>query len=392
MERIFDLGVLYSTEGSYAALGQQGLAGARMAIDEVNASPDYGFSFRAEIADPRGRFDRYGPMCDALVRPGRVRHVIGGITSWSRKEVIPVVEKHEARLWYACPYEGFEANDHVFYLGACPNQHVLPLFAHAFETFGTRPFLVGSNYIWGWENNRIARELVTHGGGEVAGERCLPLGDTDVGRLIAEIRETRPDFVLNNLIGPSSYAFLRAYHALAQEDAAFLPERRPVLSCNLTELELDIVGPAAIGHIATASYFDSIPTGENRAFLGRVAARLGPKQRVSAFFVGAYSAVLLLAEAIRRTGTDDPAAIDAVAAECRPILPMGPLALDPLTKHAVLTPWLGRAVPGGRFELLEETGRIVMPDPYMASPLQDVRGLGDPTSRASQAPRLRLVQ
>ena len=129
------------------------------------------------------------------------------------------LEKHGGTLWYACPYEGFEANDHVVYTHACPNQHLVPLLGYvACRATAPNGFLLGSNYIWGWEINRVARDLIADAGGEVLGERYLPLGDTDVARLIDEIRATRPDFILNNLIGPSSYAFLEAYAALGRED------------------------------------------------------------------------------------------------------------------------------------------------------------------------------
>ena len=38
-----------------------------------------------------------------------------------------MLEKAGGTLWYACPYEGFEANEHVVYMHACPNQHLVPL-------------------------------------------------------------------------------------------------------------------------------------------------------------------------------------------------------------------------------------------------------------------------
>ncbi len=122
-----------------------------------------------------------------------------------------------------CPYEGFEANENVIYLGGCPNQHLIPLFDHLIPRYGARPYLVGANYVWGWEMNRLARELVGNAGGTVLGERYLPLEETSVERIIADIVEKRPSFILNNLIGPSSYAFLEAMHALGQRDPAFLP-------------------------------------------------------------------------------------------------------------------------------------------------------------------------
>ncbi len=94
---------------------------------------------------------------------------------------------------------------------ACPNQQLLPLFSHVVPRFGADVFLLGSNYIWGWEMNRVARDLIADAGGDVRGERYLPLGETEVARLIEEIRATRPDFVFNNLIGSSSYAVLSTY-------------------------------------------------------------------------------------------------------------------------------------------------------------------------------------
>ena len=114
---------------------------------------------------------------------------------------------------------------------------------------------MGSNYIWGWEISRVARDVISDAGGADLGDRFLPIGDTDVDRIIAEIRATRPDFVLNSLIGPSSYGFLEAYAALGREDPHFTAASCPVLSCNLTECELDVLGDAAAGLIAAGPYF-----------------------------------------------------------------------------------------------------------------------------------------
>ena len=74
-----------------------------------------------------------------MLRDHGCRHIIGTITSLARKEVIPLVEKHDGLLWYMCPYEGFEANDNVIYTGGCPNQHLLPLFDYLIPRFRTPP-------------------------------------------------------------------------------------------------------------------------------------------------------------------------------------------------------------------------------------------------------------
>lgn len=363
--REYRIGLLYSTTGAYAAIARDALDGALMALDEVNADPAFPFVFRAVAENPGGIIERYHSLCESMLRAHGCRQVVGTVTSLSRKEVIPIIEKHDALLWYMCPYEGFECCDNVVYTGACPNQHIVPLFNHVLPRFGARACLVGSNYIWGWEVNRIAREILMACGGEVLSERYLPIGDTDIDRLITEIRAKRPDFVLNNLIGPSSYAFLRAYQALGEEDPSFRPETRPVVSCNLTECELDLVGRAGIGHLSTAIWFDGLDTPESRAFAGRAHRRFGNDRRLSAMMVDAYACVRILAEAVREAGTDDPAAVRPIVSARSFATPLGRLSIDRDTNHAPLRPHLGRVGPGRRFEVIERAAEAVPADPYL---------------------------
>jgi ABC-type branched-subunit amino acid transport system substrate-binding protein len=231
--------------------------------------------------------------------------------------------------------------------------------------YGVNGYLVGSNYIWGWETNRIARELLSDCGGSVTGDRYLPIGSVDVERVIEEIRQKKPDFVLNNLIGPSSYAFLAAYRELGEQDPDFLPAIRPVVSCNLTEAELDMIGEDGVGHLSTAIYFESLDSAENRAFLVRARQRFGAERRVSAFFATSYFSVRMLAEAIREAGSDDPEAVQAIVTARSFSGPLGDVQIDRRTNHTALRPHLGRIVSGGRFEIVESAVSAVAPDPYL---------------------------
>ncbi len=107
------------------------------------------------------------------------------------------LERQRALLWYAFPHEGYEASDSVLYLGACPNQHLLPLFEHVLPRYGIRPLHHRLQLYLGWETGRIARELTQAAGGEVVSERFMPLGSEEVEHLIAEIRQKKPDFILS---------------------------------------------------------------------------------------------------------------------------------------------------------------------------------------------------
>lgn len=378
--------MLFSTAGAYASLGGEGYRGALTAIAEVNASGSYPFDLVAAIRDPKGSIEAYAGLCRDIIESSGAKFVVGCTTSWSRKEVIPVLEKTGTHLWYPCPYEGFEANEHVVYVGSCPNQHVLPLLDYVLERFGHDPMLVGSNYIWGWETNRIARESVERRGGVVKGERYLPLGDIDVAHIIEEIRLKRPDFILNTLIGPSSQAFVEAYWELARDDATFAAEHRPIISCNWTENEIAVLGPKAAGHLTVAPYFQSMATADNAAFLA-TAGRFTPEQRsISAFFAQAYAAVHMIARGIAATGANDAGAVLAQAKSTAFAAPFGPLRIHAETNHAILTPQIGRAGADGSFNIVSRAEAPIVPDPYLA------RGdRGEPVA-PSRAPYLRVVK
>ncbi|WP_454857219.1 transporter substrate-binding protein [Rhizobium binxianense] len=362
MKDALKIGILYSTTGPYGSMGRDARAGAEFAMAEFAETS--GLAIEPVFFDPHAELAAYLEGARQLLRAG-CRHIVGTITSAARKEVIPLVEKHDGLLWYMCPYEGFEANENVIYVGGCPNQHLLPLFDHLIPRYGARPYLVGANYVWGWEMNRLARELVSNAGGEVLGERYLPLEETAVERIVADIAQRRPGFILNNLIGPSSYAFHEAIRKLADRDAAFRPENCPVVSCDLMECELDDIAPgAAVGQLCAASYFDSLGTAENLDFKARVAKHCGGERRVSSVFASAYTAVRLCVGAIAAAGGDEPDDVRRELYGTSWPTPFGPLSIDRQTNHAALPFHLGRINPQNGFDVVASRPPLAA-DPYL---------------------------
>ncbi|EJL49541.1 ABC-type branched-chain amino acid transport system, periplasmic component [Rhizobium sp. CF122] len=364
MDDALKIGILYSATGPYGAMGVDARDGAMLAVED--GVKRTGRVIEPVFYDPHASLQAYLDGAQQMLRSD-CRHIVGTITSAARKEVIPLVEKHDGLLWYMCPYEGFEANESVIYLGGCPNQHLIPAFEYLIPRYGARPYLVGANYVWGWEMNRLARELIANAGGEVLGERYLPLEETAVDRIIAEIAERRPSFVLNNLIGPSSYAFLEAMKQLGDNDPAFRPQNCPVVSCDLMECELELIEKgSATGQLCAASYFDTLDTHENREFKTRAALRYGRDRRISSVFASAYAAVDLCIAAILSAGSDEPAAVRrAVYGRTWDSL-LGPLQIDRRTNHAALPFHLGRISDDNGFDIIASRPALAA-DPYLTT-------------------------
>src|SRR6202051_4140074 len=272
------LGLVFSRSGPYAMMAREMEKSALMAVDEVNESHEFDFTFTPHLRDPRGIAAAYHTACDDLIREERVEHIVGCYTSASRKQVIPIVERTERLLWHPARYEGFESSDNVIYVGAAPNHSVVPLVRHMLECIATDVFCAGSNYVWTWETNRVIREIVTSAGGRILAERLLELGETAVDHIVREIIDRKPPAVFNTLVGESSYAFMRALHAAATRAGLSIP----MLSCSLCEPELKLIGSAAsVGCITSSAYFESIEGIENRAFVARWKARHGADSSLS---------------------------------------------------------------------------------------------------------------
>lgn len=363
MDRKVKIGILYSTTGPYGAMGRDATNGVKFAFHEYCEAG--GSRIEPVFFDPRADLATYLDGARHLIRDRGCQQVIGTITSAARKEVLPLVEKHDGLLWYMCPYEGFEANENTIYIGGCPNQHLIPLFEHLIPRHGARPYLVGANYVWGWEMNRIARELTANAGGTVLGERYLPFEETCVDRLIADIEEKRPSFILNNLIGPASYAFLEAMRALGGRNPAFLPDNCPVASCDLQESELEeLADGAAIGQLCAASYFDTLDSAANRRFKMKLKAFDPDMGKASSMFASAYTAVTMCIAAIEACGSDEPGAVRReVLSRTWPGL-FGDLQIDPTTNHASLPFLLGRINGERGFDIIAQRPPLAA-DPYL---------------------------
>jgi len=360
------IGLLFSTTGTYQAMGNDALNGVLLGIHEINKNADLALQIQPHIENPGGSIEQYLKMTDMMLKHHHIQHIFGTITSIARKEVLPVVEKHDGLLWYLSPYEGFECSENVVYYGACPNQHIVPLFEYILPKYGNKAHLIGTNYIWGWETNRIARELVMACGGEVLSEKYYAFEEYEFSRQIAEIIQKKPDFILNNLVGSSSYAFLKTLDKAALKYPQLRRSNLPVVSCNMTECEVNNIGHSAQGLYTTASYFQDLQTKENNKLKQLATDYFGHSISISSGFATGFSSVLMLAEAVIGNGASEPDQVKKYLANHSFKTPLGQLTLDPKTNHFPLTPYISQ-VNQGLPLVIEHTVKQAIADPYLVN-------------------------
>ncbi|OZI38034.1 amino acid ABC transporter substrate-binding protein [Bordetella genomosp. 10] len=359
------VGVLYSRTGVSGITESQHFFGTVLAIEEINALGGVlGRALDPIAYDPRSDADEYRRLAGRLLLDDEINVIFGACTSHCRKAMLPAVERTNALLWYASVYEGFEYSPNVIYTGASPNQSSMQLAAYLMQHCGKRIFLVGADYIYPRETNRILREAVEDHGGEILDEIYLPLGcaDSDIHEVIRDIQARDPDVVFSTQIGSDALRFYRRFH-----DVGLHARNIPIASLTVTESEVREIGAeVCTGHITAAPYFNTLQNPRNDYFLQRWHARFGDRP-ASVYAEASYNQVHLFARALQRVGSLDTRKLVQAAHGVTLDSPEGPLSILAENNHCVLTPRIGVCRPDGRFDVVWQSAEPVKPDPYLTT-------------------------
>ncbi|EAU39852.1 two component sensor kinase [Fulvimarina pelagi HTCC2506] len=361
------VGVLFAHEGVTRLIERSQYRGVLLAINEINeAGGVLGRKLKPVIHDPRSITSEYGRLAQKLILEDRVNVIFGCYTSSARKEVLPIVERHNALFFYSTLYEGFEYSPNVLYGGAIPNQNSVPLARYLLNNYGPRFYFIGSDYIYPRESNRVMRNILREGGGEVVGERYLPLvtDASAIANVLEDVREIQPDVIFSTMVGQGSIDLHRCF-----AEAGFDSKTMPIGSLTTNEAEIAVMGPeVSAGHIVSAPYFQSVESAANRGFLDRYEKIYGSYQDVTSCAEAAYTQVHLFAQALQTTQKLSTDMLREAILGSVYDAPQGLVRIDPDNGHAYLQSRIAMVNEKGHFRIKCESIRPIKPDPYLVHP------------------------
>ncbi|QDV47935.1 Aliphatic amidase expression-regulating protein [Stieleria neptunia] len=358
------VGLLQSISGTMSASGTSVIDATLLAIDEINESGGLlGRPIKAVVADGRSDTQSYAREAERLIVQEHVCTVFGCWTSASRKTVRPIIEAHDHLLVYPLQYEGMEESPNIIYLGAAPNQQIIPAVAWASESLNRRRFfLVGSDYVFPRTASEVIKDQLEQLDAEVVGERYLPLGGSEFEPVVQAILQSKPDLIVNTLNGDSNVAFFRAIRA-----AGIKRDDTPCLSFSIGEQELRGLDIASVeGDYVASTYFQSLDTPANQAFLARFKAK-HPHRVVSGAMENGYAGVHLWAQAVRDAESIEPKKIRRAIRGQHLVAPEGEVRIDPETQHCFQIPRIGQIQDDGQIRVVWSADEPIRPDPYPPS-------------------------
>lgn len=355
------VGVLHSLSGTMSISEVSVKDASLLAIEEINAAGGLlGKQIEPVIEDGASDWPTFAEKAQKLIERDKVSVVFGGWTSASRKAMLPVFEDLDHLLFYPVQYEGMEASKNIVYTGAVPNQQMDVAVNWLVEQGYKKFYLLGSDYVYPRTANLIINAQLAQLGASVVGEEYTPLGHVEYATVIEKIKNSGADAVINTLNGDSNVAFFKQL-----KGAGLTPDTLPVMSSSIAEEEIKGIGPQNVaGHYAAWNYFMSMDTPANKSFVERFQQKYGADRVTDDPIEAGYFGVYLWAEAVKKAGTFEVAAVREALRGISYEAPEGKVTVDAENNHTYKIVQIGRVREDGQFDVLFSTNEPVKPVPF----------------------------
>lgn len=361
------VGVLCDLTGSLSQSGTSVKDATLFAIDEINARGGIrGRKIVPHNADGKSKPELYPELANKLIIEDKASVIFGCWTSASRKTLRPYLEKLDGLLLYPVQYEGMEESKNIMYLGPCPNQQILPAVSHAVNLMKKKKILIiGSEYVFPVAATEVIR-LHVKSLNEISGSMVeileppvyLPLGETQMDRILARILKDEPDLILNTINGDTNTSFFRVLRGQKKFDDI------STISFSVGKQELGNLDPASlVNDYVASSYFQNIESDANTRFVTELQKK--SIHSVTDPMVTAYSGVNLWAKAVEAAGTENLEKVRETLKSQSFDGPAGKIWFDSESNHAYRMFFLGKINPDGSFKIINpENNNPIRPEPY----------------------------
>ncbi len=358
------VGLLHSLSGTMSMSETPVRDSELLAIKEINeAGGVLGRQIKPIVEDGESDPSTFAVKARKLLEEDQVSTIFGCWTSASRKAVKPVVEELFGLLWYPIQYEGMEASPNIMYMGASPNQQVVPAVDYCAEKFGKRMYLVGSDYIFPRTANRIIKAQLAQLEGECVGESYVPMGHQDFELIIQEILEEKPDVILNTLNGDSNIYFFEQLNKAGIDSTVI-----PVMSFSISEEEVAGIGVQnLIGNYVAWNYYETTETPMNEKFVSDYKSEYGSDRVTGDPIEAGYIAVYMWAAACEKAGSFDVESVRMASKGLSFTAPEGTVTIDGSNQHLYKQVRIGQINETGLIDEIWATQGAIKPDPYLST-------------------------
>ena len=293
------VGFLTQMTGGGAAVGKDMSNGFMMSLEEIS-NQIAGRKVEVIIEDTQGDPAQALTRLRKLVESDKVHAVAGIFLANEGYALAPKVDEYRIpTVWAVVSADDLTQRKPTKYAvrtGWTSSQPNHPFGEYAAKTLGyKRVVTIAMDYAFGWEQVGGFQKTFEESGGQIVQKLWPPLGTTDFGPFLAQIKRDA-DAVFAVMVAASSLRFPKQY-----QDAG-LKTRLPLIGGGTTfdEFVLPALGDEAIGAITPLIYSAAIDTPVNKRFVKEFRTKYG---KVPGYYAEAsYTAARWIAEAAKAVG------------------------------------------------------------------------------------------
>ncbi len=359
------IGILHSLSGTMAISETILKDFMLMQVADLNARGGLlGRQIEPVVVDPASNWPLFAEKSRELLQQDKVAAVFGCWTSVSRKSVLPVFEELNGLLFYPLEYEGEELSKNIFYGGSVPQNKAIPAIDYLMSDKGggiKRFVLEGTDYVYPRTSNLIMRAYLKHKGvaDDDIRENYTPFAFSDWQTEVSAIKKFghagKPTAVISTINGDANVPF---YKELGNQKVS--ATQIPVIAFSVGEEELTgIDTKPLVGHLAAWSYFESVDTPENKAFIDHWHAYTKDPSRVTNDpMESAYLLFNMWAQAVTKAGSTEVDAVRTAMVGQSVASPGGYTAVMNENHHISKPVMIGEIRPDGQFAVVYRSAPI----------------------------------
>ncbi|MGE0237187.1 MAG: transporter substrate-binding protein [Parvibaculaceae bacterium] len=350
--------MIFSQTGRLANVGTSQLAGAILAIDEINAAGGInGLPLSPVIRDDESDLQRFFHLSDLMLREEVINIVFGGSSPEARRIVAPLFERRNGLLFYSGLGDGFDFSPNVFCFGLLPNQVCGRMLREACRAEVKEAFVLYRDDLLSRGLGDCLMREIERMGGRILGEATISDQPADMATALARIEVSNAAVVFLVMGGSDAGPVLSSLRSGAG--------RPKVVTFATSEKDLAPLADAAEGLLTVSTYCSEVTSPVADAFNARFTRRYGRAASPDIFCEASYCSVWLFALSLGQAGSAESDVIgDTVPGLSLPG-PQGQVMIDPESNAATLWPRVLRWRPDGRFEIVAESDRATLPDPFL---------------------------
>ncbi len=296
------IGHLTPLTGFLGALGEYAVQGIKMAAEEINASGGLLGRQIELISEDSVNPQTASSKAQRMIEQNKVQVLMGEINSASALTISQVAARNKTLFMSigarSDALRGKDCNRYTFHVDI----PVTVMVNAAGEALvrqglvkGKKIYALTSDYLFGHDLSRAAKNFFTRNGGTVIGDELVPTDLTDFSPQLLKIRQARPDLVATNLGGNQVTNFVKQY---AEFGLQF-----PVAGFNLNTADAWAAGEGNLGGIWPTVWHHELKTPGSQAFVQKFTQKYGRIPENHAWIE--YVSLMMLAQAIRETKSVD---------------------------------------------------------------------------------------